>query len=899
MSGWRTALRVARREARRAKGRSVLVVAMIAVPVAAVAYGAVTYDTTRLTPGEQADRLMGGSQAAVIWPYDGPVNQHPTEPEFLSDAFVPAPSDTPPLEPSLDRLLALLPPGTTAITDQSGPLRVQTATGVGLLDARAIDYADPRARGIYRPLSGRAPAAADEVALTPAAVRRLGAGVGGTVRLADGSRTFRVVGLVENPNDTRASTIVLRPGTLTLSTDRRDQKYLLATPGPLTWPDVQRLNTYGIVALSRYVFAHPPGPGESEFLRHYIDGDDGAVLGIGLAAGAAVLEIVLLAGPAFAVGARRRRRDLALVAASGGTPAHVRRIVLADGVVLGSMAAVGGVALGIIVAAATLPLLESSSHVRAGGFRVFPLALLGVGAVAVVTGLLAAIVPAWISSRQDVVTALAGRRGITRSRRRWVLLGAALGAGGAAITATGTWRTDWGIILVGLIVVELGLVLCTPAIVGLVARVGRALPLAPRIALRETSRNRTAAAPAISAVMAAVVGSLAIGVIVAASDERDRHEHHTLSQPGDVSVFSLGSGPKGRTVDQEALPAEVSEALRASLPVEQVYDVWLPGCATDCFVQVQRPEAVACPYERLREPTAAQQRAARRDHRCDGAGNLYTYFGGLGSSGSGILFVIDPDTAGAVLHLAPADAAPVAAALRSGAVVVDDPRDVVDGRVSLVVRTPDAKQGPTMTAPGFVLPIRPAVPIGLMTQQTASSLGLTFHPVMTMVTTSRVPTVEEQDRAQAAIGDGYGIMVERRGTANDTALLVIAIVAGVITLGAAAIATGLIAADGRADLGTLAAVGASPRVRRALSLSQAGVIAGLGSLLGVIAGLGVSEAVLYALNRRGAALWPAPAQYPITVPWMNVAMALIVVPLVAMLGAGLLTRSRLPIERRL
>ena len=31
------------------------------------------------------------------------------------------------------------------------------------------------------------------------------------------------------------------------------------------------------------------------------------------------------------------------------------------------------------------------------------------------------------------------------------------------------------------------------------------LPLAPRIALRDTSRNRTAAAPAISAVMAAVV----------------------------------------------------------------------------------------------------------------------------------------------------------------------------------------------------------------------------------------------------------------------------------------------------------------------------------------------------------------------------------------------------------
>jgi putative ABC transport system permease protein len=35
------------------------------------------------------------------------------------------------------------------------------------------------------------------------------------------------------------------------------------------------------------------------------------------------------------------------------------------------------------------------------------------------------------------------------------------------------------------------------------------------------------------------------------------------------------------------------------------------------------------------------------------------------------------------------------------------------------------------------------------------------------------------------------------------------------------------------------------------------------------------------------------------VPWLNVGIALLVVPLIAMLGAGLLTRSRLPIERRL
>ncbi len=69
-------------------------------------------------------------------------------------------------------------------------------------------------------------------------------------------------------------------------------------------------------------------------------------------------------------------------------------------------------------------------------------------------------------------------------------------------------------------------------------------------------------------------------------------------------------------------------------------------------------------------------------------------------------------------------------------------------------------------------------------------------------------------------------------------------------------------------------------------------------MLGVAAGLGASTAVLFALNQGYAGIWPAPTPYPITVPWLNLGVGLLVVPLIAMLGAGLLTRSRLPIERR-
>ncbi len=222
MTGWRTALRVARREARRARGRSALVIAMIALPVAALAFGAVSRDTFTLTPGEQADRLMGTTQAAMIWEHDGPVYQ---EPDRLLSLPAPAPApageapENPP-KPTLDRLLTLLPAGSRAISDETGRVRVHTKDGVGALGARTLDYTDPLARGILRPLSGRAPSSAGEVALTPAAARRLDAGLGDTVRLADPDRTFRVVGTVEDPTDLAASTLILPTGTVT--PERRD-----------------------------------------------------------------------------------------------------------------------------------------------------------------------------------------------------------------------------------------------------------------------------------------------------------------------------------------------------------------------------------------------------------------------------------------------------------------------------------------------------------------------------------------------------------------------------------------------------------------------------------------------------------------------------------------------------
>ncbi|TNH29950.1 FtsX-like permease family protein [Micromonospora orduensis] len=490
--------------------------------------------------------------------------------------------------------------------------------------------------------------------------------------------------------------------------------WLVDAPTPVGWDQVGRLNAEGLLVISRAVLLDPPP------VQHTSPSEvDARSVGISvLLGGLSAMQIVLLAGPAFAIGARRRQRDLALVAANGGSPAHLRRIVLADGVVLGLIGAVIGILLGAILAVAGRPLVEEHlAQARGGGYRFFPLALLAVAGLAVLTGVVAALVPAIVAARQNVVVALTGRRGATRSRRRWVAVGLVLAAGGSGAVAYAAVQVSTNLLLAGLMLTQLGLVLCTPALVGLLARLGQHLPLTPRIAY-------------------VVDGTVTV-------------QPPAVARPG---------GPLKGAKEPAALK--------------------LPG---------------------------------------------YTLATGIRSDRT----IISPS-----------------ALARAG---------LITHQWGFVIATP-------------------------------------------------APATAAEDRLRAEVGalsTGLRVDVERGPARSDhPILLILMVAAGLITLGAVGIATGLTAADSRPDLSTLAAVGASPLVRRKLSLSQSGTIACLGSLLGMAVGLVGGVAILTAVNQTYLRTWPSGDLYPIVVPW-SVLGALAVVPLVAMLGAGLLTRSRLPIERRI
>jgi len=76
LTGWLPLLRIARRDALRARGRSVLILAMIALPVLALTGVDVLARSAQLDPDESLTRTLGATQARLEGA-SGPVQQAP------------------------------------------------------------------------------------------------------------------------------------------------------------------------------------------------------------------------------------------------------------------------------------------------------------------------------------------------------------------------------------------------------------------------------------------------------------------------------------------------------------------------------------------------------------------------------------------------------------------------------------------------------------------------------------------------------------------------------------------------------------------------------------------------------------------------------------------------------
>jgi putative ABC transport system permease protein len=841
MSAFVAALRISRRDALRTKGRTALIMLMIGLPVLIVSGVLTVLTTARVDAREALPYRLGMADAHIRALDNGhPINQS-VDGGRWHDPSVGEPRWT-------TEAVAALVKGTLIPYDSAG---VDLVVG-GLLkkvDGIELDLRDPMTKGMRTLVEGRFPAAVGEVAVS-SQLAEDGARMGETLKASRKGIPLKVVGVIENPVDPAEDEIMALPGAMLHDrTDDDATGWLLDTAEPVMWEQVRRLNAVGLAVQSRALVENPPASAPGALSSSSRDTTED-VVGLGAMVIMIVLETVLMAGPAFAVGLRRRRHELAMLAAQGASPAHLRLVVGADGLVLGGAATLAGTAIGVLGGLALMPLL--------GGFGLLtgpsdvpwgPVAAVAV--LGLVSGIVSALIPAVQAGRTVPAQVLAGRDPVVRDRAGWPILGLLLVAAGGGVVVKLLDTSTVYVLAAGLLVL-LGVVVLTPWLVRRTAGLanGRALPV--RLAVRDAVRHRGRTSSAVAAVMAVAAAVVALAVGIQSQVESLGGHQDRL----DDGTFSISGG----RLDEPSwtrLRAEVQRRLPGVRPV-MGHTAVKGKDVVEIGIMDQRSGYMFEWDAMIGGPETLELMTGRRDER-------------------------------------------VAQALSAGKVAVFRPRVVKNGQVALMFNPMSGDAGGTANVPAVDLSADGSGGLSVIPPSAVRALG--FEPVPRMMYARYdVPDPERfAGEIKAVFWDADIAFPETDERLVTLRFLIAA--AALLMLGGTFVATGLATADMRRDLDTMSAVGAAPRTRRWIVAAQAGYISGLGALTGLLIGLPLGIGLAWPMgaviiHEPGGArkILGAPL---IAIPWVPLALVVVGLPLLAALVAGLCAPTRVRLARRL
>jgi putative ABC transport system permease protein len=790
-------------------------VLLMLLPVAAMAAAITLITTVSPTAEETVTNRMGVAQ------YGFDAGGHATTAAL--QAVLPAQATVEPW--SYDLVLLVLPGQTFYVS------------------ARSMDL-EGLAKGMLSITDGRQPHNQQEVAVNADVAELAGVGIGDSIEL-EGFGTPTVVGLVEDPVQIRGPLVQLDASVA------REMAEGLRSGATTSW---LVSDPSGELADSPYIDDRmgcgTPGcdfHGYSRARAAYGSADPSpAVLVLG---GLALVEAILIAAAAFAVGVRRRQRELGLLAAAGGEPRHLASVVLSEGGLLGGIAAVGGVALGLLGIVAVSPWLDEAFNRRVGPVEISPVYVFMAGAIGLSACLLAAVVPARAAARIPVLLALSGRRPPLSPARRLLVLGLAMVALGVVLTSAGaalrfgdptgasnTLSTVF--LLIGAISGVLGFGACGPWLVDRLEKFGLRLPPSARIALRDTARARSRNGPIVTAILAAFAATVAVSAYFASRDAESAAYWQPWARADQLVVRGVGAATAGPQ-------AAAALGALAAAPVPP-----LASSSDD--------EAYAYVY--------IVDRTAPADDE----------------------FLASEPTIGDAELLRAMGAESAASALARGEIVVllEEARDLP--AVTVVINDEDAEVVDELILPATVVAtglIYSGVTDAVMSPATAERLGLSAGYVSQYVI--RLPRpVTAADVALAA-----GFAAQQPATFADAALgplppnllfrAVLIVFSLLFALSVTGIAVALGEAESRPDQRTLLAIGADPGMRRRIAAARAGVLGLMAGLLAVPAGL------LPAWGLIGS------SDAPFVVPIPEVVAAVVILPLAGIVGALLLTR-RIP-----
>jgi putative ABC transport system permease protein len=639
--------------------------------------------------------------------------------------------------------------------------------------------------------SGHYPAGPGQVALTSQVASLYDVKAGGTWH-ADG-RSWLVTGIVENPADLNDEFALVAPGKVTTPTQvtilvnapqgaGQNQDQVTAGPPPPVFAGLPADANVSLAGQSGHTGIISPA----------------TIVLVVAVLGLVFIGLVSVAG--FTVMAQRRLRALGMLAALGATERNVRLVMTANGAAVGLTATVVGVAAGFGAWFAYVPSLEADTAHRIDPLNLPWWAIVAGMALAVVTSVLAARRPARAVARVPVLAALSGRPAAPKGVRRSALPGVALViAGVVCLLFSGGWGGSSGsdalLVLGGLVGISAGIFLLAPACVTvLTAGAGPRVPVAVRIALRDLVRQRARSGAAVAAVSFAVFLAMLIGIVASVrfSNVLDYTGQNLTSDQ--LIMYTQDQGPNagpggGLTPGQTAALQAKVDSFAASLHAQYV----LPLDTVNATLQQQ---------------------------------------GRQNNNFSGTLYVATPALL-ADFGIRPSQVDPGAdiVSMRPGLGSVPD-MQLIYGDLGNPQATPSAADNPKIQQlaalpSGTSAPNTVITPHAIQRYKLQTSLDGWFIQAPQPLTSAQISSARQ-------IAANAGVTVETKsGELGLNQISDGATVLGlVIALGVLVMSVGLVRSETSGDLRTLAATGASSRIRRSITSATAGAIGLLGAILG-------------------------------------------------------------------
>lgn len=387
--------------------------ALLALPVTVLTAADLLTRTGHIGQDQLITRQLGHADARVTDLGPHPIAQRPDGRGFHSDAATTAAGTTPAGSTAaakprdLRSILGLLPRGARAIGDATARVRVRLGTVTMPLTARELPYDNPVAAGLITQVSGRPPAGRGEVAISSALREQTNATLGDTLVVQDTGASLRVVGVVDDPNDTGSLFALGQPGSLFPADTGADGRpvvhraWLVSRIGDLDWPAVRELNGKGLLVISRAVLRDPPPAAQAPYCQSSPCDAAGPLGSTRPATGlvvpgtrapllVALPVLLLLAGAGFAValaGCARRAFLADLWAYADGVPPLRGRAALLSAGCVGVAGCVLGLPAGLALALALRAVARPVLLPDAGPIAPHPVGLAAIAAFGVLTAL--------------------------------------------------------------------------------------------------------------------------------------------------------------------------------------------------------------------------------------------------------------------------------------------------------------------------------------------------------------------------------------------------------------------------------------------------------------------------------------------------------------------------------